>query len=94
MRCAVAKIKQAVTSQSPDMVKQMFEEPIDRVEITPDRHAYPYFYVPDMDRTMYAESAVFKMMQRRMGYAGSVALRAVGAGRAGRFSSGSVLMMD
>ncbi|MGH9093281.1 MAG: hypothetical protein ACRDZR_18155, partial [Acidimicrobiales bacterium] len=46
MRRLVAKIKQAVTGQSPDVVKQMFEELIDRVEITPDRHAYPCFWVP------------------------------------------------
>jgi hypothetical protein len=30
----------------PDAVKQLLRELIDRVEITPDRHAYPYFWVP------------------------------------------------
>lgn len=50
IRRLVAKINPAVTTKSPDVVKQMFEELIDRVEITPDRHAYPYFYVPDMDK--------------------------------------------
>jgi len=46
----VAKINQAVNTHSPDVVKQMFEELIARVEITPDRHAHPYFYVPDMNK--------------------------------------------
>jgi DNA invertase Pin-like site-specific DNA recombinase len=49
LRRLVAKIKRAIT-KSPDVVKQMFEGLIDRVEITPDLHAYPYFYVPDMDK--------------------------------------------
>ena len=29
-----------------DAVKQLLRELIDRVEITPDRRAYPYFWVP------------------------------------------------
>ncbi len=37
-----------VTSQgSPDVIKQLFGELIDRIEISPDHHAYPYFRIPD-----------------------------------------------
>jgi hypothetical protein len=33
-------------SRPPDAVKQLLRELIDRVEVTSDRHAYPYFWVP------------------------------------------------
>ena len=42
-----AEIHHAIHHGSPDVVKQLLDELIDRVEISPDRHAYPYFWVPD-----------------------------------------------
>jgi site-specific DNA recombinase len=41
------EIERVVSHASPDVVKQLFAELIDRVEISPDNHAYPYFRVPD-----------------------------------------------
>ena len=45
-------IRAAVNEGSPDAVKQALATLIDRVEISPDRHAQPYFRVPtpDMER--------------------------------------------
>lgn len=42
-----AEIEHVISRGSPDDVKQLFAELIDRVEISPDRHAYPYLWVPD-----------------------------------------------
>jgi len=41
-----SQIRRTIDSGNPDAVKQLLRELIDRVEITPDRHAYPYFWVP------------------------------------------------
>ena len=38
--------KGSVEDGNPDAVKHLLRELIDRVEITPERHAYPYFWVP------------------------------------------------
>ncbi|MGH9110305.1 MAG: hypothetical protein ACRDY3_12740 [Acidimicrobiales bacterium] len=46
LRGLCAQIRRAVEDGPPDAVKQLLRELIDRVEITPDRHAYPYFWVP------------------------------------------------
>ena len=41
-----AEIRRVVEDGNPDAVKQLLRDLIDRVEITPDRRAYPYFWVP------------------------------------------------
>jgi len=46
LRSLCAEIRRAIDSGNPDAVKQLLRELIDRVEITPDHHAYPYFWVP------------------------------------------------
>ncbi len=46
LRSLCAEIRRTIDSGNPDAVKQLLRELIDRVEITPDRHAYPYFWVP------------------------------------------------
>ncbi|MHB1554501.1 MAG: hypothetical protein ACYCSX_15025 [Acidimicrobiales bacterium] len=46
LRALCAEIRRTIDSGSPDAVKQLLRELIDRVEITPERHAYPYFWVP------------------------------------------------
>ena len=46
LRSLCAEIRQAIDSGNPDAVKQLLRELVDRVEITPERHAYPYFWVP------------------------------------------------
>jgi len=45
-----AHIRRAVSEGSPDVIKQLFDELIDRIEISPDKHAQPYFWVPDVQR--------------------------------------------
>ncbi len=45
-----AEIERVVSHTSADVVKQLFGELIDRVEISPDNHAYLYFRVPDAKR--------------------------------------------
>ncbi len=51
------EIRRVIENGSPDAVKQLLRELIDRVEITPDRHAYPYFWVPPTGRTETATGA-------------------------------------
>jgi site-specific DNA recombinase len=46
LRAICAEIHRILEEGNPDAVKQLLRELIDRVEITPDRHAYPYFWVP------------------------------------------------
>jgi site-specific DNA recombinase len=46
LRSLCAEIRRTIDSGNPDAVKQLLRELIDRIEITPDRHAYPYFWVP------------------------------------------------
>ncbi len=46
LRALCAEIRRTIDSGNPDAAKQLLRELIDRVEITPDRHAYPYFWVP------------------------------------------------
>lgn len=46
LRALCAQIHRILGEGSPDAVKQLLRELIDRVEITPDRHAFPYFWVP------------------------------------------------
>jgi Helicase conserved C-terminal domain/SNF2-related domain len=46
LRALCAQIHRAIEEGPPDAVKQLLRELIDRVEITPDGHAYPYFWVP------------------------------------------------
>ena len=46
LRALCAEIRRTIDSGNPDAVKQLLRELIDRVEITPERHAYPYFWVP------------------------------------------------
>jgi len=35
---------------SPDVVKQLLDELIDRADISPDKQAQPFFWVPDEQR--------------------------------------------
>ena len=46
LRALCAEIRRTIDSGNPDAVKQLLHELIDRVEITPDRRACPYFWVP------------------------------------------------
>ena len=46
LQALCAEIRRIVEVGNPDAVKQLLRELIDRVEITPDRRAYPYFWVP------------------------------------------------
>ncbi|MDA8314567.1 MAG: recombinase family protein, partial [Actinomycetota bacterium] len=46
LRALCTQIRRAIEEGPADAVKQLLRELIDRVEITPDRHAYPYFWVP------------------------------------------------
>ena len=39
-------LRRVVDDGNPDAVKQLLRDLIDRVEITPDRQAFPYFWVP------------------------------------------------
>lgn len=45
------QIEGVINHGSPEVVKQLLAELIDRVEISPDRHAYPYFWVPDAKKS-------------------------------------------
>ena len=45
-RFRLAQIHRVVEDSNPDAVKQLLRDLIDRVEITPDRQAYPFFWVP------------------------------------------------
>jgi len=40
------QVRRIIEDGNLDPVKQLLRELIDRVEITPERHAYPYFWVP------------------------------------------------
>ena len=46
LRSLCAEIRRTIEDGNPDAVKQLLRELIDRVEITPDRRACPYFWVP------------------------------------------------
>ena len=46
LRALCTQVRRAIDEGPADAVKQLLRELIDRVEITPDRHAYPYFWVP------------------------------------------------
>ncbi len=46
LQALCTEIRRIVEVGNPDAVKQLLRELIDRVEITPDRRAYPYFWVP------------------------------------------------
>ena len=46
LRILCAKIHRVVEDGNPDAVKQLLRDLIDRVEITPDRQAYPFFWAP------------------------------------------------
>ena len=41
------EIERVTNQSSPDVIRQLFGELIDRIEISPDHHAYPYFRIPD-----------------------------------------------
>ncbi len=47
LRDLCTEIRRTIEDGNPDAVKQLLRELIDRVEITPDRHAYSFFWVPD-----------------------------------------------
>ena len=47
LRSLCTEIRRTIDSGNPYAVKQLLRELIDRVEITPDRHVYPYFWAPD-----------------------------------------------
>jgi len=44
------RVRRAVRHDSPDVVKQLLNELIDRIDVSPDKHAQPYFWVPDVKR--------------------------------------------
>jgi hypothetical protein len=46
LRSLCTEIHRTIEDGNPNAVKQLRRELIDRVEITRDRHAYPYFWVP------------------------------------------------
>ncbi|MGH9074832.1 MAG: recombinase family protein, partial [Acidimicrobiales bacterium] len=43
------EVRRALEDGSPDVIKQVLDELIDRVEISPDRQARPWFWVPGSD---------------------------------------------
>ena len=50
LRALAAHLQRALQDASPDVVKQLYDELIDRIEISPDKHAQPFFWVPDVKR--------------------------------------------
>ena len=46
LRSLCTEIRRTIEDGNPDAVKHLLRELMDRVEITPERHAYPYFWVP------------------------------------------------
>ncbi len=46
LRALCTQVRRIIEDGNLDAVKQLLRELIDRVEITPERHAYPYFWVP------------------------------------------------
>ncbi|MGH9055769.1 MAG: recombinase zinc beta ribbon domain-containing protein [Acidimicrobiales bacterium] len=50
LRAIGRHLQKALSQGSPDVVKQLLDELIDRVDISADKHAQPYFWVPDEQR--------------------------------------------
>jgi len=50
LRALATNLDHALPKASPDVVKQRYAELIDRIDISPDEHAQPYFGVPDVQR--------------------------------------------
>lgn len=45
-----AHLQRALRDASPDVVKQLCDEVMDRIEISPGKRAEPHFWVPDVPR--------------------------------------------
>jgi hypothetical protein len=41
------QLRRAIGEAVPNATKQLLDELIDRIEIKPDRHTQPYFWIPD-----------------------------------------------
>lgn len=50
LRTVSAQVRLAISEASPDVIKQLYDELIDRIDISPDKHAQPYFWVPDVQQ--------------------------------------------
>ena len=50
IRAVSGQLEIAIRESSPDVVKQLLDELIDRVDISPDKQAQPFFWVPDEQR--------------------------------------------
>ncbi len=50
LRAIGGQLDKAIRQSSPDVVKQLLDELIDRVDISPDKQAQPFFWVPDEQR--------------------------------------------
>jgi site-specific DNA recombinase len=50
IRAVSGQLEMAIRESSPDVVKQLLDELIDRVDISPDKQAQPFFWVPDEQR--------------------------------------------
>ncbi|HUD15684.1 MAG TPA: recombinase family protein, partial [Acidimicrobiales bacterium] len=50
MRVTSEQLRRAMNNGSPDVVKQVIDELVDRIDISSDKQAQPYFRVPDVKR--------------------------------------------
>ncbi|MGD0322017.1 MAG: hypothetical protein ABSC00_10535 [Acidimicrobiales bacterium] len=50
LRVTCEQLRRALASGSPDVVKQLIDELVDRIDISSDKQAQPYFRVPDEKR--------------------------------------------
>jgi len=50
MRVTSEQLRRAMNNGSPDVVKQVIDELVDRIDISSDKQAQPYFRVPDIQR--------------------------------------------
>ncbi len=50
LRVTSEQLRRAMNNASPDVVKQVIDELVDRIDISSDKQAQPYFRVPDVKR--------------------------------------------
>ena len=47
LQSLAGRLREAIGQAAPGVTKQVLDELIDRVEISPDKHAQPYFRIPN-----------------------------------------------
>jgi hypothetical protein len=50
LRVTSEQLRRAMNNGSPDVIKQLIDELVDRIDISNDKQAQPYFRVPDEKR--------------------------------------------